>query len=259
MRYTRAARPVILAAALSLTVASAQAAPDARALVTSATSAMQKARSYQGTWLMTMSMGQIGSLSMSIDMKMVPAAGKFAVKMAPTGQATGQMAMGAPMVNMSMVSDGKTVYVYMPAMNGYSRQAADKRMLEAMSPSGMAMRGADKDADFKYVKADRLNGTPVHVVQVIPKGTRAKQLGNAKILVYIDQAATRVRQVTMNGTIQQGPNGPSQQMTMKMVVKREVLNQPVADSTFKFTPPPGAKELKSAGGPGVPGVPSPGR
>ena len=75
--------------------------------------------------------------------------------------------------------------------------------------------------------------------------------------MYIDKRSGRMKQVMLNGS-QTGPDGKSMSMNMTMVVKREVLNQPIPNSAFVFTPPPGAREVQGDGGgsmiPGIGGL-----
>jgi len=48
---------------------------------------------------------------------------------------------------------------------------------------------------------------------------------------------------------------PAASQTVVLLVKNEKINQPIPDSTFHFTPPPGAKEMQAGGmGFGMPGA-----
>src|SRR5947208_3254093 len=102
MHSIRASRSGLLVAALTVTAAQAMAAPDAAAILKKSQLAMKNVNSYQATWLMTMDMGQAGSMAMNMDMKMKPKQKMMSMKMTPTGTPTGQMAMAAGMMNMSM-------------------------------------------------------------------------------------------------------------------------------------------------------------
>ena len=140
-------------------------------------------------------------------------------------------------------------------MGGYSKGPIQPQMF---NPGNMAFQQAKNAANFKYVKTQSLNGKPAHVIQVIPdpKMTRGAKMN---MLMFIDTATNRFKQMTMKMNGLGGPNAPPntpQSMDMKMVVKSETVNAPISDSVFHFVPPPGAKLLK--GGPmgamGMPGM-----
>src|SRR2546421_12454025 len=94
-------------AIMAAATGSAWAAPDANAIMKKSMAAMSGAKTYQATIQMNTTMGPANSATASMDIKMVPAQGKLAVKMAPVGQATGLMAQAAMFMNMTMVDDGK--------------------------------------------------------------------------------------------------------------------------------------------------------
>ncbi len=244
MQFVRASRFGLLIAALTVTAAQAMAAPDANAILKKAQESMLSLNTYQATMLMTMDMGQMGSMAMNSDLKMKPKQNKFAMKMSPTGAPTGQMAMAAQMMNMTIVADGKNMYMYMPAMKGYRKGPIDKRM---MNPGSMAFQQAGKGKP-KYIRTENVSGKPAHVLQVIPD---PRTIGGAKgdMLLFLDAATSRFRQMTMKMSAPGGSAGqPGMTQTMKLLVKNEVVNAPIPDSVFRFVPPPGAKEMK--GGPG---------
>ena len=245
MHSISARRFGMLVAALAVTAAPAMAAPDAASILKKSQAAMANVNSYQATWLMTMDMGQMGSMAMNMDMKMKPKSKMMSMKMSPAGTPTGQMAMAAGMMNMTMVADGKFMYMYMPMMGGYNKGPIQPQVF---NPGSMAFQNT-KQASFKYIRSQNLNGKPAHVIQVIPNPSMTRG-AKANMLMFIDAASNRFKQMTMKMSGIGGANAPKgapQTMNMKMVVQREVVNAAIPDSAFRFVPPPGAKELK--GGP----------
>src|SRR5437868_4143103 len=118
---SRLAVPLGLILGIASVTGAARASDDAATIVKRASANFAGAKTYQGTWEMTTSMGQMGSMTLNMEIKSVSASGKLFTKMTPSGQATGMMAMGAQMANMTMVDDGKNAYMYMQAMNQYSK------------------------------------------------------------------------------------------------------------------------------------------
>jgi outer membrane lipoprotein-sorting protein len=257
-KIARASRGGFLLCALALIAAPAPAAPTAQDILKKAEATMNGARTYQAAFRTNVSMGQMGSISMNMRIRAIPNK-KMSMTTTPNGQPTGMMAMGAANANMTVVDDGKTFWVYMPAMKMYSKrpsQIAQKKTTDVTGINQFAKVG-----DVKLLRTENIGGRPAYVIQVIPK---AGMLPGAKqtILIYIDRATNRFKQMKMDiqmpaGT---GPNGqptPPQTMNTTVVVMNETLNAPIPDSVFKFTPPPGVKEMKGGmtggSGMGMPG------
>jgi outer membrane lipoprotein-sorting protein len=224
-------------------------AQDAQQVMKRAEAAMKSVKTYQATMVMSMEMGQMGSMSMNMDIKMIPNK-KMTMKMSPAGQPTGMMAMGAASMNMHMVDDGKTMWTYMPMMKGYARGPSRVKT----NPVNFAEMGnVGKDVTFKMIGTENVGGKSAYAIQAIPK----KPIQNAqdtRIVFYIDRATNRFLQMKMNSRMAMGdPKQPPQEMKMSMVVKNEKINAPIPASVFKFTPPPGSKEMKGGmmGGPGM--------
>jgi len=248
----------LVALAVAGVAVPASAAPDAAAIMRKAFAGMKSAKTYQARWLMIMSMGEMGSMTMNMDMKMT-ASGKAAITTTPAGKATGMMAMGAGMASSTAVSDGKTVTMYMKGMNAYWKSPAKA----GVTPGMMGMMGdlQRQGVKFKYVGSQYVRGKKCHVIRVnspLPPQV-AGQGVKTDVQAFVDEATGRLRQIksamTMPGGMMGGPNGASSSggkakpmvMTNTMVLVSETVNAPIADSQFKFTPPPGAREMK--GGP----------
>ncbi len=246
MYIARACRCLLTAGALTLIAGPVLADAQADAIIKKAQAAMNNVNSYQAVWEMQTSMGPQGSMSMTMTMKSKPKEGKFIIKIAPAGKPTGQMAMAGAMMNMEMVDDGKTMYMYMPVMGGYRKGPHTPNM--NMKPGDMALRMA-KNASFTYKGVSNVGGRPAYVLKVVPKNLPAGV--TADTLLYIDRATNRIRKST--STQSRGP----QKVSTVMLVKSDAVNGPIPDSAFKFVPPPGAKEIQGGGpgmGPMIPGM-----
>ncbi len=253
--------------------AAGAAAQDGAAIMRKAVDAMSKAKTYQAQWKMVVSMGNMGSMTMNMDMK-TTSDGKARVTTEPSGQGTGMMAAGAAMASSVAVSDGKTLYMYMKAMNTYMKMPVSKDRNPAFTGQLGALN--DKNATFKLVGTEFVRGRKCWVIAVNPKtpSNAAPPGAKAKVQAYIDQQTGRLRQMksTMTMPGMGGPNGgagtPNGQgkpepmvMTTTMVLVSEKLNAPIPAATFKFTPPKGAREMQPGmmggmGGPGRMGGPA---
>src|SRR5207302_331839 len=92
MQIIWAVRLGLLLGALT-TMGSAAVAQDPAAIMKKASAGMTVANTYQATWETTTSMGQMGSMNLTTEIKSVPAAGKSYVRVTPNGPGTGMMAM----------------------------------------------------------------------------------------------------------------------------------------------------------------------
>jgi outer membrane lipoprotein-sorting protein len=222
-------------------------------------------------------------MAVNIEMKMVPSQGKFAMRMSPAGQATGQMAMMGAMLNMQTVDDGKNMYTYSPLMQGYQKGPHNSKI--NLDPRKQFMQQAEL-SKFKYLRTEKLAGQDTHVIEMIMDMKKASEaaekrtgrkmpvpIGQSppmKAEMYVDVATSRFKQMVMHmdmgpmmgamggANAKPGTAPPSMKMDMTMAVKREVVNAPIPESAFKFTPPAGAKLLPgkpgTMGGMGMPGM-----
>lgn len=254
MRASNVGSAVLGLGAVLLLATPAIAGPDAKTIVGKARAALKDVKTYQATLVMSMDMGKMGSMSISTQVKTL-AGNKTLVKTIPIGQPTGMMAMPGPAVaEMQIVDDGKFTWFYFKGMNAYSKSPSRKGRLDP-GMSEMIPKGT-----YKLLSPSKIGGRPVYAIQVIPA---RKMMGNEqKMVIYIDQATYRLKQVKVTGSSPGGPNQPPQKMAMVVTIKDEKINAPIPDSVFKFTPPPGAKEMQGRmmpGPMGMPGMPGPGR
>jgi len=256
MNVRFAVRCVVATALLTAGIAQAWAAPTAADVIQKSKTTYNAMKTYQGKWQMDMKMGQMGSMSMLMDVKMLP--GKAArIATSPVGQATGMMAMGAAMSQMQMVDDGKTAWTYMPAMKMYTKAPSQVKTQSIMD----SMVGGRKlEADYKLLPAKTIAGRPCFAIKVIPKAANG---ANANVVIYIDQATYRLKRMvtTASRTMGTGPNAQKMDSNMTMVINSETVNGAISPNLFKFSPPAGTKEMDPrmmgggmGGGPGAAGM-----
>ena len=246
MQLIKACRSGLIVAALTFVAVQAIAAPDPNVILKKAQDAVLSLNSYQATYIMSMDAGQNGSMAVSTTYKLKPKHNKMTMRMAPAGTPTGQMAMMAGMLNMMIIADGKNMYMFSPAApaQGYRKGPIDKRML---NPASMAFQQA-KVGTPKYLRTQNVNGKPAHVIEIVPNA-KVMQGASGSMLLFFDTASNRFQKMTMNMSQGATPRpGAPQSMRMNILVKNEVVNAPIADSVFRFVPPPGAKEIKAGAG-----------
>lgn len=266
-------RATLVAALVGLLSLPVLGAPDAAAIMKQAGDAISKAKTYHGKWRMVMSMGEMGSMSMEMDVQ-ATRDGKVRVETKPVGTPTGMMAMGAAMATTTTVSDGKNVYTYLKGLNAYQKMPATKN---AGNPAMKNVLGAAANGNVRYTYAgtEVVRGKKCHVIKAQPKMPAGAPQGKMDMTAYVDVTTGRLHQMRMvmtmpgmaaptNGATPGNPPAqgaaPTKPMTITttMVVLSETLNAPIPASAFKFTPPKGATEMKGGMmGPGMPGMGGP--
>lgn len=253
MGTPRAGRWIFCTCAVVMSAPWASAAPDARSIIEKANAQIKNAKTYQATIVSTNKMGKMGSISVSIHVAAIPAQGKSAIRSGPVGKPTGALAMQAAMASAIMVDDGKEAYVYSPMLGGY-RKAPHR----PGSPGNLALLNLDrsKGLTFKLIGVRPVEGRPAYAIEVIPP---QKQPGSTTV-VYVDKATGRYRRIESHRTAAAGQGGAPQSVDTVLTVTQEVINAPIPEKAFQFTPPPGAKEIPATPAPGgAPGAPAPPR
>lgn len=266
--------PVLAALVVLVWQTPALSAPDAAAIVRKAAEAAKKAKTYQAKWRTVISMGDMGSMTMDMNVK-ATADGKTRVETTPVGTPTGMMAMGAAMASTTVVSDGKTMYLYLKGMNAYQKMPAPKDENPGMrNIVGVATM---PNAKYKYVGTEMVRGRKCHAIKVDTPAPPQARGAKTDVTVYVDVETGRFRQVktvmTMpgmgpgpNGATPPGPQGSNKPasppkpmvITTTAALISETLNAPIPPETFKFTPPKDATEMKNGMmGPGMPGMGGP--
>lgn len=214
--------------------------------------------SFTGDMKMKMSMqGMNMDMPMKVEVKLQKPNKMFA---RTTGE--GMAAMSSTV----MVSDGKTMYVYVPASNSWFEQPAPEEITQApgtMSPLGGGMGspvGGSADPDeaiaklisAQYIGLEDVNGQPMHHVKTVS----AEGGVNMGMDLWIQDggqplARKAVPDFSNFAEILTGATGGDASMAEMMGdVKMEAvitydnweLNPQFPEDQFKFTPPPGAQK-----------------
>ncbi|HSV74772.1 MAG TPA: hypothetical protein VLH79_13520 [Chthonomonadales bacterium] len=250
MGPVRIARFAVTACALLGLATPVLASPDGRAIVRRMNAAMQSAvtsaASYQAVIDMNMTMGEMGTMVSTLDLKVIP--GKsLRIVTTPSDKSTGMFAMAAAQGAMQMVDDGKTLWIYQPALKQYMKQPSQ---IATMGPGALRnLPGVGNQLDEETLKNSRVvvtgtrtvQGRPAHVVQVTPNRPAR---GVQSMTLLIDRATHRLRGITTvaNQPVAQGQ--PPQRMTVQITFRNERVGAAIPASVFRFTPPPGSTEVQ---------------
>lgn len=235
-RFTAGACAAALLFALTVP---ATAGPTAAEILKKTQAAVNGAKTYQATILVSNNAGKLGSMNLRMDVK--TSGNKSAITTSVIGQPTGQLAMAAAMSGTQIIDDGQNMWVYNTAMKSYSKRPSTGG--KGANNPFKDISGLTKNANVAVVGTENIAGKPAYVVQITPK-VKGKGAPD-KVLIYIDQASYHMRQMKMN-TSAASPQG-TQAISMVMQVQNERLNAPIPDAVFHFTPPPGAKEMQGGG------------
>jgi outer membrane lipoprotein-sorting protein len=221
---------------LSATGSRAGAAPDAMQILEKSNAVYKNAKSYQAVYQCDMSFGKAGTMSLNIDLKTIPQK-KIAIKIKPNGPGTGELGKRAVGLNMVIVDDGQVSAAYVGARNTYMKgpHAPDFRPLTSNYAIIIGDVKPKQGVSYKLLPPVNVGGRSTYVIE---SGRAGVTEGMNSVQLFIDQATYLVRQVKMSGS------SKGQPISMTTIVKSDQLNAPIPDATFKFTPPPGAKEQK---------------
>lgn len=247
-RRVRSSQIALIAMGIATLSIPSYAAPTPQEILAKSAAAMKNLKTYQATIQMNMANGPMGAMSINMDIKKSGASKmwmKMVMNMAGAKQAPQML---SAFNNIQVVDDGKNAWTYMPGMKQYSKgpSGSAKNMFnldQLLSQSG-------KESTMKLVGTENLAGKPAYVLQAVPK--KAGQ--NDKVLLYFDQATYRFRQMKASGSTPAMQGRPAMQQNMTIQVKNEIVNEPISDSLFKFTPPPGSTEAKGGMGMGMGGM-----
>lgn len=240
---------LVAAGAALLTMAPRPAAPTAQQIVKQAEAAYRSARTLQATIQTTVSNSPVGPMVSRTDIKTVGGKKTWArMSMSSASPQAQNNPMMAALSNVQVVDDGKNTYYYSAAMQQYVKE-----------PSGVAaqllsmdriLERAAQQSTLTLVGTQALAGRPTWVIEATPKDGGVG-LRNGRMRLFIDQATHLVDEVRISGTTpaMQGKPERSQSVVIRMSNVR--INEPIPDSVFRFTPPPGAHAARP--GAGMPG------
>lgn len=232
MKTAGIGRWLVAASAFALLCGQAGAAPSPQEVVAKAVARMSNAKTYQATYIMSSPRG-----TQTLQLKSV-AKKKQSLTITPPG--------------IQVVDDGKTMVMYNKAANVYGKmpsQVANSAGIVSAQLSAM-----ERSSNLKFGAPTRIGGVPVLVIDVTPKqgtGSSAK--------LYIEQGSYRIVKIVDQRTMPGAGGKPGQTMSQTITIANEKINAPIPDSAFKFTPPPGAKEMAAPAPGGMGGMGGPPR
>lgn len=215
----------------------AAAGPTALDILKKTQAVITSSKTYQATILVTNTVGSSGSFTMRVNMKTAGNKGSF--NTSAVGHPTGKFAMAAVMGNSQVVDDGKTMTIYSPTSKTYVKRPSRGGVSPAASFRDIS--GIAKNANLTLAPPETIAGKPVFVIIATPKNAPKSR---SKTTIYIDQATYHPRQMKVE-SMSPGPNGQQPEAsTIVVQIQDEKYNEPIPDSVFRFTPPPGSKEMQ---------------
>ncbi len=174
---------------------------------------------------------------------------------------------GSPMAQQEVYSDGKDLFIYMPAMKQYLKRPApanfDGPAAGLLGYLGMLLGFANENLDdpnsrAKYVFRGKrtIAGKPTRIVEV----TESRQGMSAKIRLFVGEQDKLIYRLEMEQQLQQAagqqgqPARPSR-ITLQADIRYISFNKPIPASRFKFTPPKGTTEMQMPRPSGAPMTP----
>jgi outer membrane lipoprotein-sorting protein len=227
MRTAGIGRWLTVASAFWFVSGQAVAAPSPQEVLNKAMARMTGARTYQATYVMTSPRGTQTMQLKSVTKK------KQSLTITPPG--------------IQVIDDGKTMVMYNKAANAYGRMPS--QVAGASSIVAAQLAAMERTSSMKFGAPTKIGGASVLVIEVTPK-----QPGGATAKLYIEQGSYRLLKVVDQRTMPGVGGQKGQTLSQTISITNEKVNAPIPDSAFKFTPPPGAKEM-AAPAPGAMGGP----
>ena len=155
----------------------------------------------------------------------------------------------------TVVDDGKFAYFYNPEDNTYQKapRAQDFALNQMLAQSQQPAQSKQAlGHHFNYIGTDEVGGRAVDVIEpIFPPMPKDRPVPSVRM--YLDAKTHLMVRVTSTSLSDNGGHG-KMAMTVTESMKNEVINAPIAESAFAFTPPAGAKEVTTpapAKGPGA--------
>jgi outer membrane lipoprotein-sorting protein len=185
-----------------------------------------------------------------------------------TGSGKVRMESKTGMMNVLVISDGETTWLYMPALNRYSKLPVGQTAAAGNPSIPGALPGLSGVGDFGKIAANikearlvrsetlQLDGiaTDCYVIDVIPAAPSAGSAplaGSAALpkvepisqTVWVDKSRLLVTRVSSRARVTMPGESAATDTQSAITFNKLTLDNPVPDDTFSFTPPPGATEL----------------
>lgn len=164
--------------------------------------------------------------------------------------------------NTEIYSDGKTLYLYMPATKQYMKREAPKDLkgqgANVLGPLGMLFAFADEDLDkgganrkFAFKGTQKLGATQARVVEI----TDRENNNTTTMRFVIGEKDLLIHRVEVSQTLKNPQSGQNMTQKITATLKYNSFDKPIPASRFRFTPPKDAKEMQM---PTPQGGPNPG-
>jgi len=241
-------RMMCLGLLLVAQVASGQSLPDAKALLEREATAFDAFSSYRFEEATTVTMTVSG---MPIDVQMTTAV---------TAVNPGKRRMATKMAGMDMqllVANGTDVWMLVPMLNQYMHLSGNDSP-PAFGGGFLTTLGTSDAAKVVRSESVTIDGTS-HDCWVVESrsdrvGVSGMEMHDVSATSWIDQSSGVTWRRTMKATMREGVLPVGGEVRMESIRRGLVLNEPVSDSLFVFTPPPGATEMSLDGIAGLPGL-----
>ena len=241
-------RMMCLGLLLVAQVASAQSLPDAKALLEREATAFDAFSSYRFEEVTTVTMTVSG---MPIDVQMTTAV---------TAVNPGKRRMATKMAGMDMqllVANGTDVWMLVPMLNQYMHLSGNDSP-PAFGGGFLTTLGTSDAAKVVRSESVTIDGTS-HDCWVVESrsdriGVSGMEMRDVNATSWIDQSTGVTWRRTMKAMMPEGLLPVGGEVRMESVRRGLVVNEPVSDSVFVFTPPPGATEMSLDGIAGLPGL-----
>lgn len=279
-RMVRFLSMVAMAAMLTCAVSRVRAGsgPSAEQILKNIENAKKNAKSYQMKMnvsvKMTMSGGGAAGAPGGGNMNMTMTASETVVKPNKIRMEAKNSQM--PGANMTIVSNGKTLWTYREAFNQYTEKPApaDLSKMNLSQSGGFMNPNQDIIKNLKSAKlvgSAKVGNVDAYVIEAVISVPQMGPMGGGQGMPFkfwVGKKDNMLYKFSSNMTntvpIPQPPNqggAPSkpQTMTMKLSIEGTVsdvkLNSAIPDSTFTFKPPSGAKKVEQFQMPGMGGMP----
>jgi outer membrane lipoprotein-sorting protein len=226
----------------------ATAAPTAQEILAKSRAAMKSMKTYQATVVTTMSGGPM-SITLSARTKQAGNKTWAQLGMVQGSAQAQQNPLASMLQNMIIIDDGTNTWTYMPAMKQYRKGPAGGA--KQFNLGEQFLGKVDTNANLTFGGAENVGGKPTWVVEAKPKKLQPGQ--TEVVRMNFDQSTYHLLQAKVNQSRPASAQSPARQQSVMVIVKDEKINQPIPESTFKFTPPAGAKEAQGGMGMGMPG------
>jgi outer membrane lipoprotein-sorting protein/peroxiredoxin len=243
---------IIPIVALFCFLASAQEAPDARALLKETSEVLLHHKSYQVDQRAVIDMG--GPLPTRLEML---------VKIVVSSPGKLRIESTSKLGDSVIVSDGENTWMYLGTLKQYTKTAAastPESLVKSLVP-GMSSVMDQLKAKDPYVSAKitgeelvEVDGQKIDCYVVEGRLDKISLPGSVEMTdgvqkVWIDKVSKLSLKQTMTATMQGGPLTDPAQMNQAVTVISQKLDTPAPDSSFTFTPPEGAKLVTEFKGP----------